>query len=73
VAYVAARDLLLRTTEALIGSEALVLDLQRRLDAQIQENERLLRWQHERSTAGGDLDGEVADPVGYTAAVGQAD
>lgn len=91
-AYEAARARVLRTTDALIGAEAQIVDLSRRLDAALRGfreleavNERLLRAEenHWRPTDEGPAEwvcthqGEVrvdeADPVGYTAAVGQAD
>lgn len=82
-AYVAARDRLLRTTDALVGVEGQVVDLTRRLDAalaRIRELQvRVDRFEEEARDPDPEIgeevieDGESTDPVGYVAAVGQAD
>lgn len=77
-AYAAARDRALRTADALIGAEAQVRSLTRRLDEQIAANrklvERLDRYTDPHGPMeGGGQDAEESDPTGYLAAVGQAD
>ncbi|MFJ6530892.1 hypothetical protein ACIQMZ_37300 [Streptomyces longwoodensis] len=68
-AYAAARDRLHRMTDALLLTEAQNVDLHRRLDAALAEIERLKRLIPEKEVSS-DAEG---DPVGYAAAVGQAD
>lgn len=73
VAYATARERVLRTTDALLSAEVQVSDLSRRLDAALAELAEVRRQLEAFQVKGGEECGADTDPVGYAAAVGQAD
>lgn len=75
-AYTAARDRAARTTDALILAEARIITLTRERDTAVRQLEdvRAELMTYQVPAAGEEVrDGKDSDPVGYTAAVGQAD
>ena len=78
-AYAAAEERAIRTTKALILAEAQILTLRgevARLEREVGRKEAEivdLGGRAKCDPEGGDDGGTDADPVGYTAAVGQAD